>query len=65
MKAELENQLEIKLSWATIRRRMNEMGYSGRVAQKKRWTSDINIRKRLISAVKLSEKDLRFWQNVI
>ena len=65
VKAELQSELNIRISETTIRRRAHKIGLYGRVARKKRYLNKTNRGKRREYARTYREKPLGFWNNVI
>ena len=65
VKVEVENELGIKVSEQTVRRRLHEVGLYGRVARKKPYVSKVNRGKRLRYVKSWQEKPLECWKNVL
>ena len=64
-KSELKTELGLTISESTIRRRLYEIGFNGRVARRKPYVSKDNLVKRLHYARRYLEKPLRYWNEVL
>lgn len=65
IKAELKTELGLTISESTIRRRLHDVGFYGRVARKKPYVSKENRAKRLIYAKTYLEKPIGYWNDVL
>ena len=61
MKTVIETEFRIIISESTVRRRLHEAGFKGRVARKKPYVDKINRMKRIQYAKKYREQSLCFW----
>jgi len=62
---ELEIELGILISEATVRRRAHEVGLLGRIARKKPYVNKVNRMKRLKYAKNMLKKPFGYWNTVI
>ena len=65
MKAVIETEFGIIISEQTVRRRLHEAGFKGRVARKKPYIDKTNRMKCIQYAKKYREKPLCFWDRVL
>jgi transposase len=65
VKAEIETELGMIISEQTVRRRLHEAGFKGRVARKKPYVDKANRTKRIQYAKTYREKPLGFWDQVL
>ena len=65
VKSKLKTELGLTISESTIRRRLNEIGFNGRVASKKPYVSKDNRVKRLHYSKTYLEKLLGYWNEVL
>ena len=65
VQAEIETELNLKVSKDTIRRRAHEIGLNGRVARKKPYVNEVNRGKRMKYAKMYRHVSLDFWNNVL
>ena len=64
IKAQLDS-INIKISKSTIRRRLRERGFNGRIRRRVPMISKVNRRKRLAYAKEQLNQPYRFWENVM
>ena len=57
--------IAIPISDSTIRRRMRELGFNGRIARKKSLLKPAHIKRRMAFASEHIEKPIEFWNKVI
>ena len=65
VKSELRTGFGLTISESTIRRRLYEIGFKGRVARKKPYVSKDNQVKRLHYAITYLEKPIGYWNEVL
>ena len=65
VKSELKTELDLTISESTIRRRLYEIGFNGRVARKKPYVSKNNRVKRLHYIKTYLKKPLGYWNEVL
>ena len=65
IRAEIGLQINAEISTRTIRRRLQDSGLRGCIAQKKPHVSKINIKKRLRFAREMLRKYPRYWNRVL
>ncbi|CAF2761239.1 unnamed protein product [Rotaria sp. Silwood2] len=65
VRQEIEQELGVLISNQTVRRRLHEIGFYGRVARKKPYVNKANRLKRLKYVKMHEDKDMEFWKTVL
>ena len=65
VKAEIKRELGITVRANTIRNRLHEIGWYGRVARKKSYINKIHRGKRIAYAKMMMEKPYDYWKHVL
>ena len=65
VKVEIESELGIIISKQTVRRRLHESGFMGRVTRKKTYVDKVNHGKRIEYAKTYREKPIGYWNDVL
>ncbi|CAF1237504.1 unnamed protein product [Rotaria sordida] len=65
VRQEIEQELGVVISNQTVRRRLHEIGFYGRVARKKPYVNKVNRLKRLKYVKMHEDKDTEFWKTVL